>query len=85
MVRPIYEYGIPIWYPDLKKHEREIEAIQRRATKMIVNLGHLSYSERIKSLKLPTLLYMRRRCDVIQMFKIIKRIDELDFDSFFSI
>ena len=47
MVRPILEYGAPIWYPNLKKHEREIETIQRRATKMIANLGHLSYSDRL--------------------------------------
>ena len=52
MVRPILEYGAPIWYPDLKKHEREIQTIQGRATKMIANLGHLSYSERLNILKL---------------------------------
>ena len=39
MVRPKLENGEPIWYPNLKTHEREIEAIQRRATKMIANLG----------------------------------------------
>ena len=32
-VRLILEYGAPIWYPDLKKAEKEIETIQRRATK----------------------------------------------------
>ena len=32
-VRLILEYGAPIWYPDLKKPEKEIETIQRKATK----------------------------------------------------
>ena len=50
MVRSIIEYETPIWYPDLKKHEKKIGTIQRRATKMIANLGHLSYSERLKFL-----------------------------------
>ena len=86
IVRPILEYGAPIWYPDLKKHEREIETIQRRATKMIANLGHLSYSDRLKVLKLPTstMFYRRRRCDLIQVFKIIKKIDKLELGSFFQ-
>ena len=35
MIRPILEYGAPIWYPDFQKHEREIETFQRRATKII--------------------------------------------------
>ena len=85
MVRPILEYEAPIWYPDLKKHEREIQTIQGRATKMIANLGHLSYSERLNILILPTLFYRKRRCDLIQVFKITKNIDELEFGFFFQI
>ena len=73
MVRPILEYGAPIWYPDLKKHEREIQTIQGRATKMIANLGHLSYSERLNILILSTLFCRKRRCDLIQVFKITKK------------
>ena len=83
MVRPLLEYGTPVWYPNLKKHEREIETIQRRATKMINGIGNLSYSDRLRALNLPTLLYRRRRCDLIQVFKILKNIDHFNIGSIF--
>ena len=76
--------GHQIWYPDLKNHERENQTIQGRATKMIASLGHLSYSERLDILILPTLCYRRRRCDLIQVFKITKNIDKLEFGFFFQ-
>ena len=34
-VRPILEYGISVWSPHLRKHDKEIEQIQRRATRLI--------------------------------------------------
>ena len=34
-VRPILEYGISVWSPHLRKHYKEIEQIQRRATRLI--------------------------------------------------
>jgi len=34
-----------------------IEKVQKRATELIISLKHLSYSERLKQLKLPTLKY----------------------------
>ena len=84
-VRPILEYGIPIWFPYLRKHEKEIEQIQRRATKMIKGFKTLNYSERLHKLKLPTLYYRRRRCDLIQTFRIIKDFDHIQSDSFFEL
>ena len=32
-VRPILEYGISVWSPHLRKHDKGIEQIQRRATR----------------------------------------------------
>ena len=36
-----------------------------------ISLKHLSYSERLKQLHLPTLKYRRLRGDMIQVFKIV--------------
>ena len=83
-VRPVLEYGIPVWQPHLRKHEKEIEQIQRRATRMIKGFENFNYSERLHKLYLPTLHYRRRRCDLIQVFKIIKKFDNIDSDSFFQ-
>ena len=33
-VRPILEYGISVWSPHLRKHDKDIEQIQWRATRL---------------------------------------------------
>ena len=49
------------------KHIESIEGVQRRTTKMIP-VKHLSYPERLKKLKLPTMAYRRARGDMIEVF-----------------
>ena len=48
-----------------------IENIQRRATKLIPGLSDLSYEDRLRRLKLPSLSYRRSRGDVIEVYKIM--------------
>ena len=81
-VRPMLEYGISVWSPHLRKH-KEIEQIQRKATRLIKRFEHYNYPERLQELNLPTLYYRRCRCDLIQVFRIIKQIDHINSDSFF--
>ena len=53
-IRPVLEYACSVWHTSLPKFlTDELEHIQRRAFKIIV--PHLSYSESLKDLKLPTL------------------------------
>ena len=56
------------------KHIESIEGVQRRATKMIPELKHLSYPEKLKKPKLPTMAYRRARGDMIEVFKIVAQI-----------
>ena len=58
--------------------------MQRRATKLILELKDLTYPERLRRLNLTTLAYRRQRTDILQVFRIIKKIDRLPFDSFFE-
>ena len=71
LVRPHLEYAAPIWTPHLNKYKEQIENVQRRATKLVPGLNQLSYPERLRKLKLPTLAYRRARGDMIQMYKIL--------------
>ena len=48
-----------------------IENVQRRATKMIPELRDLPYNERLRILKLPTLVYRRTRGDMVEAYKIL--------------
>ena len=55
MVRPHLEYGNVIWGPHFKGDMEAIEKVQKRATKMIPNLKHFPYKNRLKHLRLPPL------------------------------
>ena len=51
-----------------------VEDVQRRATKLISEIKNLSYPERLRELKLPTLSYRRIRGQMIEVYKIINHI-----------
>ena len=50
--------------------------------KEVPKLHGMSYRERLLELNLSTLDYRRKRYDIIQMFKIIHKIDDIDMSSF---
>ena len=62
-----------------------LEQVQRRATRMIPGISHLSYKDRLKELNLFTLTYRRLRGDLIQVYKIMRGFDKLDFKLFFNL
>ena len=78
LVRCHFDYASTIWNPFKKKHIDAIESVQRRATKQLPNMNNLSYQDRLKSLKLPTLAYRRLRGDVIEIYKIVHAIYDKD-------
>ena len=84
LVRPILEYCSVIWQPMLMKDKIEIEKVQRRATKLVKGISHLDYNERLIALNLDSLHFRRRRTDIIQVFRIIKGIDKIPSDLFFT-
>jgi hypothetical protein len=74
LVRPILEYASSVWNPYKTKDIEAIENVQRRATKMLPDMKDLTYEERLKKLKLPSLRYRRLRGDMIETFKIVTEI-----------
>ena len=74
LIRPHLEYGSCIWKPHTKVDMEKIEAVQKRATKLIPELSGLEYSERLKRLNLPCLAFRRLRGDMIETYKIINSL-----------
>ena len=68
-VRSHLKYGQVIWTPPLKKHITILENVQRRTTKLEDGFHHMSDSERLKKLNLPSQVYRRARGNMIEIFK----------------
>ena len=85
IVRPLLEYATCVWSPYLKKDIRKLESVQRRATKLVKDICHQSYEDRLRHLGLPTLEYRRDRNDMIQVYKAINGIDDIDWMKLFSL
>ena len=80
MVRPHLEYGAPVWTPHEKGLKKQVEGVQRRATKRLPGMGDLKYPARLRKLKMPTLAYRRVRGDMIQVFKLLMPLEEGAYD-----
>jgi len=64
------EFANSVWCPYKIGDLKEIEKIQKRATRLVIKLKHKSYIDRLINLNLPTLKYGRLRGDMIEVFKI---------------
>ena len=84
LVRPHLEFANVIWHPYKKKHIHAIEAVQRRATKLLSILKNLTYKERLIKLNIPTLVFRRLRGDMIETFKITSEIYDPNVTSFIN-
>ena len=70
-VRPLAEYAAPVWSPDDVKSSVLLENIQRRFTKRIAGMSHLSYEERLRQLQLQSLQQRRNQFDLLLVYKNI--------------
>jgi capsule polysaccharide export protein KpsC/LpsZ len=85
LIIPITDYGKIIYYPVTKKNKQMLENTQRRATRIIPELKGLAYEQRFRALNLPTLDYRIQRGDMIQVFKLIYKIDDFDCEKLFQL
>ena len=83
-VRPLLEYCTPVWSPHLKKFIHMIENVQRRFTKRIGGISHLTYPARLQFLGLEVLQERRLKFDLIMCHKVMYNFVEVDTSDFFA-
>ena len=73
-MRSKLEYANSVWAPYKIKHIEALEKVKKRATRSLPGFKELSYEDRLKTLKLPTLVYRRIRGDMIETYKIMNGV-----------
>lgn len=86
LVRPILEYSSPVWSPHLKKDIATLEKVQRRASRFALGISanDMSYEDRLKRLKWPSLEKRRTLSSLTECYKTINGLNCLNPYEFLS-
>ena len=83
-VRPKLEFGVAAWSPWTETDKKEMEKVQERLMRMVSDAVGTSYEEKLKDAGLTTLRERRERGDVIEVFKTLRGINNVEKGKWFS-
>jgi len=84
LVSPHLEHRVQLWSPQHRKDMSLLEQVQRRVTKMIRGLEHLSCEDMLRELRLFSLEKRRLHGDLIAAFQYLKGACGKDGNNIFS-
>ena len=84
MVRPILEFCSSVWNPWLTGDIESLEKVQKKAIRNITGLKGKTYEEKLKELNILSLKDRRLKTDLIQVFKILNKKDDVDPSNWFQ-
>ena len=84
-VRPRLEYCSVAWNPALKKDIESLEKVQRRFTKRLPGLQHLTYCRRLSRLYLESLELRRLHFDLVFTYKMVFGLIDVNLSDFFKL
>ena len=83
-VRPLLEFSTAAWNPWLKCDIDLLEKVQMKAVRAISSLKAKTYPEKLKEIKLMSLETRRTRYDLIQVYKFLNKVDNVNPDIWFK-
>ena len=83
-VRPHLEFAAAAWNPWTQADKEILERVQRRALGMVSGMGQMDYEERLQTLGMTTLEKRREELDMVEMFKIMTGISNVDYKAWFT-
>lgn len=83
-VRPLLEYCCSAWCPFYVKDTEVLEKVQRRMTRLLPEIRHLTYEERLQRFHLTTLKTRRLRYDLICVYRMLRGLMSVDQSLFFT-
>lgn len=84
-VRPHLEYAVQAWSPWTEEDINLLESVQKRAVKMTSGLKSQDYEGKLRELNLTTLQDRRRRGDLIEVWKMLQGIENINVATFFTL
>ena len=83
-MRPHLEYAVQFWSPSLRKDIRETGGSTGKGNKTIPSIRHLGYVRRLERLNLYSLEKRRLRGQLIETFKMLKGMNNIDYRHLFT-
>ena len=84
LVRPHLDYCCQAWRPHLQKDINLLERVQKRATRMIEECKGMNCEDRLKKVRLTTLETRRIRADLLEVYKIVNKLEGIDEEYLFE-